>query len=115
MTFEVPESVLAKTTKCEHGHSCLEPDQRGDKPMCEMDRAYGENLLSVIPHVDKPCPYRVFFGYGFICACPTYSAIHIKDSDGNGSKRRPKPRPKDGALLLPPRGGLRCAPSEKAR
>ena len=30
-------------------------------------------------------------------------------------KRRPIPRPKDGALLLPPKGGLRCAPSEKAR
>lgn len=86
MTFEVPADILAKTIKCERDHSCAEPGQPGGKPLCEMDTAYGENLLMVTSSISKPCPYRVFFGYGYICACPTHSAIHNKSSDKDGDK-----------------------------
>jgi len=78
MASDVPEDIIAKTTQCEHGHSCLDAGQDGDKPLCEMDRSYGENLLSAKKCTNRPCPYRVFFGYGYICACPIHGAISSK-------------------------------------
>lgn len=76
MTLRVPDDVLAKTTKCEHDHSCIEMGQSGERPLCKMDRSYGKDLMSVIPNADdEPCAYRVFFGYGHICACPLHGAI----------------------------------------
>ena len=75
MHYKVPEEILEKTTKCAHDHSCVKSGQLRDKPLCKMDGSYGENLLSFTPDLNKQCPYRVHFGYGYICACPTHGAI----------------------------------------
>ncbi len=75
MQQTVPEDVLQNTTKCEWGHSCLESGQLETRPMCTVNRVFGENLMFIESPVLNLCPYRLSFGFGYICTCPTHFAL----------------------------------------
>ena len=78
MKFTVSEQVLKETTMCETNFSCLESGQCGDKPMCEVAYANGQNLLFLKTKDSFNCLYRVPFGYSQVCRCPARFAIHKK-------------------------------------
>ena len=75
MSIKVPEQVLKNTTKCRHEFSCLDPDKCYRKKMCEVDQIDGKNVLLLKDKNTKDCPYRLSFGNGQICVCPTHYAI----------------------------------------
>jgi hypothetical protein len=75
MKYQVPDSVIKQTTKCEHNFSCLETGKCGDKPMCKVDYADGDNVTFLQDKEDAFCSYRVPFGFSQVCTCPTHYAI----------------------------------------
>jgi len=73
MCMDIPEEVLQKTTRCEHGFSCL---TKGECDGCKVERVLTENMLMLSMNGHIQCPYSMCFGYGFICTCPTHYALH---------------------------------------
>jgi hypothetical protein len=73
MNVEIPREVLSATTLCSKGFACLtrpvetvgklSSDVRGDILFVDCDRTVN-------------CDYRVRFGYGQFCTCPTRRAIY---------------------------------------
>jgi len=76
MSFIVPENVLLASLKCTDNYSCLEPHRNGDKPICTVDYAFGENLMFIEALNPEHCPYRISFGQTHICSCPLHYFIH---------------------------------------
>lgn len=69
---EVPKSVLDETTKCPHDFRCLRTGQFGPEGKCEVESRDGKNIL-FLTHCDQfACPYRLSFGMGQLCTCPTH-------------------------------------------
>ena len=75
MTVKVPDDVLKMTTKCPHTFSCLTPGQCGEHKMCEVEHINGIDLMFLKDTQQANCPYRLTYGYGQICTCPTHYAI----------------------------------------
>ncbi len=75
MSTSVSKQVLEKTSKCIHGFSCLESGCCGTRPLCEIDHANGEDVLFLKAKDLISCPYRVTFGHGQLCTCPTRFAL----------------------------------------
>ena len=74
--LKVAPEVTEKTTECRNGFSCLETGHCGSNPMCEVETAYGENVLCVRA-VDWPsCPYHLDFGGARFCVCLVRCEIH---------------------------------------
>ena len=76
MKLEVPDSVLEETTKCPHNFACLSSGQCGDLDKCKVEEADGKNMLFLASKEYMSCPYRIHFGYGLLCRCPTHFAIY---------------------------------------
>jgi hypothetical protein len=74
--FEVAAQILEQTTKCRHDFSCLRSGQCGDKPMCGVETAHGEDVLCVSAADWLSCPYHQDFGGAKYCVCPVRCAIH---------------------------------------
>ena len=70
------KKAISKTRHCRSGIRCLEPN--GTHPRCSVDYAFGTNLMFVNSPSDTTCPYRMRFGDGYICDCPTHYAIESK-------------------------------------
>ena len=81
MKTRIPDSVLAKTTKCPNDFSCLETGRCGDPSLCEVDYADGINILFLIPREWVNCPYRITFAARQVCRCPTNFVIHQERRD----------------------------------
>ena len=75
MKHTVSDLVLRETQKCPHDFACLEAEMSGNKPMCEVKYANGKNVLFLNAKESVSCPYRLPFGYGQVCQCPTHFAI----------------------------------------
>lgn len=81
--FHVPDEVLQKTTKCMNGFSCLATGQCNDPIRCSVEKVIGENIIFIKTSDDAyMCPYRVTFGYGKVCRCPTHFALHQQRNRG---------------------------------
>jgi len=76
MQFIVPEHVLLTSLKCTDNYYCLAPHRNGNKPMCKVEYAFGENLMFIEALNSEHCPYRISFGHTHICACPLHYFIH---------------------------------------
>jgi hypothetical protein len=70
MTFEMPEDIL-KATQCMNGFACL---SEGWKP-CGIVKGIIANKILALDMDDqmsaRSCEYRVPFGGGTFCTCPT--------------------------------------------
>ncbi|MCE5211906.1 MAG: hypothetical protein LLG40_10165 [Deltaproteobacteria bacterium] len=40
--------------------------------MCETEKAHVENILFLVSREQIECPYRLSFGQGQVCLCPTH-------------------------------------------
>ena len=67
------KKAISKTKECRSGFSCLEP--KANHPHCSVDYPFGKNLMFVNSPSDATCPYRMRFGNGYICDCPTHYAL----------------------------------------
>ena len=74
--FDVSAAILKQTTKCSHNFSCLKNGQCGDSQMCDVETAYGDNVLCVRAADWLQCPYHLDFGGARYCVCPVRCAIH---------------------------------------
>ena len=72
MDVNVPEAVLSETKRCQHNFSCLETEKCGGKVMCDVKRVHKENILYWVSKEQINCPYRISFGEGQMCLCPTH-------------------------------------------
>lgn len=70
------KQAIAETRQCRSGFRCLEPDAAN--PKCFVDYAFGKNIMFVNSPSDVNCPYRMRFGDGSVCDCPTHFAIQAQ-------------------------------------
>ena len=75
MTYTISDQALSKTNRCPYDFACLNPASLGDKPMCEVRDADGQDILFLKTKEAATCPYRLPFGYEQVCSCPTHYAI----------------------------------------
>ncbi len=75
MKWTVGPSVVAEAGRCLHAHSCLERGACGDKPLCDVLYADGENILFLCTEENRSCPYRLFYAGHEVCTCPVRFAI----------------------------------------
>jgi len=76
MALSVPDDVVQETTKCPHEFSCLSTGQCGHADKCEVQSADGKNVLFLASEEQRACPYRIPFGRGQLCTCPTRYFIY---------------------------------------
>lgn len=70
MKYEIPEDILNKTTRCINDFSCLSEGWKH----CGVVKGLIEGkilALDVDQKSERACNYRVFFGGGAFCTCPT--------------------------------------------
>jgi hypothetical protein len=74
MKIEIPEDILNKTIRCENEFECL---SEGWKPCGTVIRSIEAKLLYLDADLitARFCHYRVLYGGGSYCTCPT--AIEI--------------------------------------
>ena len=76
MSIIVPKEILDRTTKCPHAFSCLDSGKCGEREMCIVDQADGEDVLLLKSKEAASCTYRIPFGVGQLCTCPTHFYIN---------------------------------------
>lgn len=76
MNDSVPAACISKANKCTHGHSCLETRKCGDRDLCEVKYADGQDVLFLCDIAHAECPYRVSFAEGYMCRCPVHYWLH---------------------------------------
>jgi hypothetical protein len=72
--FEIPEDILKKATRCINDFACLSEQWNH----CGAIKGLIEGKLlsfNVNQMTVRPCNYRVFFGGGTFCTCPTAIAV----------------------------------------
>jgi hypothetical protein len=94
MSISLHKEILDRTTKCPHAFSCLDSGKCGEREMCEVNFAGGENVLFLKWKEASSCPYRMSFGYGQICTCPTHFAIVGRYNFPEFAKPKPNPNVK---------------------
>jgi len=72
----VSEETIEETKKCDKDFSCLE-GQRED--LCTVEQCVN-GKVHFIECLDRSngCPYKISFGYSFICHCPTRKELYNK-------------------------------------
>ena len=74
MKFKLNDEIIGRADKCRENLSCL----NGDKScLCEVEHMIDETLLSIKPPTNKPCAYRILYGYSsHYCFCPIRKEIY---------------------------------------
>jgi len=75
MKIEVNETVINRTTHCDHDFLCL---SNGWKQCGTVKALIADKLLYVQPDPgqQRTCSYRVLFGGGCYCTCPARIEIY---------------------------------------
>lgn len=74
--FEIEEKFLMETTKCSYGFECLENENH----VC-LSAKVALCIGGKVHFIDCPekfCKYKMDFGNGRICSCPTRKEIYNK-------------------------------------
>ena len=78
MKFNISIKVLQETTKCPNNFSCLISGQIENSVGCKVQWAGSYNVLFLQSKEPLTCSYKLPFGEGQICKCPTRFAIYKK-------------------------------------
>ena len=73
--FNVDSSYL-NLTNCDHNYSCLTEKKCGNRDMCDVHFASIEFILVLHNKEDAKCKFRMNFGDGKVCKCPTHYGIY---------------------------------------
>ena|GEM_PF-707186 len=71
--IEIPSEVIAETTKCQKGFTCL---SQPVEAVCKVESCVNGKFHFVRCATIQYCAYQRGFGYGYYCACPTRKAIY---------------------------------------
>jgi len=74
MSF-VNEETIKRTVKCQFDFACLRDN---DFPKCVADYSVKNNGVFIKQVMEERCPYKITFGYSYICNCPTRYEIYDK-------------------------------------
>ena len=78
--LEISDSVIEKTTKCEHDFSCLS----GDKTcLCEIDDSGKTAAVQIKPKHDLSCHYCFSFNISRYCCAAPLETKSIKNTKSN--------------------------------
>lgn len=80
MGLAVSQEILDRTTKCTKGFTCLDTGNGGNRGLCEVAYEAGREVLFLKSKESLNCPYRLPFGLGQICTCPTRYALEVNSS-----------------------------------
>lgn len=75
MIFNVDDSIIRKTTRCEKHLSCMSETRT---ELCKITRNVEDKVYFVKCEENESCSYRLSFGDSFICNCPVRKAIYNK-------------------------------------
>jgi len=73
--IKIDTNILNQTTQCRDNLSCLS----GKKDcLCEVEKHMKSNTNAVFiqQQEGKACNYKMDFGYGWICNCPTRKTLY---------------------------------------
>lgn len=68
MDYKISDEALHKTKKCPLKMQCLTESNR---PKCKAKGLIKGCCVFIRTSGSNPCPYKISFGYGYICNCPT--------------------------------------------
>ena len=74
--MEINKKTINETIHCENNFECLE-NENYPCLLMKVENCIGEKLL-FINCTKITCHYKVNFGYGVICKCPTRIEIYKK-------------------------------------
>ena len=74
MSYEIPIDIVNQATKCPKDLSCL---NNGKQIVCPPINNIAGEILFIKTHTRRSvCPYKMSFGYSFICHCPVRKEIY---------------------------------------
>ena len=78
MKFKVPEKIVQSATRCDYNKSCLETNQCGDRPRCEVAKTLEGKFSFLSSEKSINCNCYIIFGGSPLCMCPvrTYICEH---------------------------------------
>ncbi len=79
MLFQISDEARRQATECASALLCLAGSKSpmcGEKsPICHVDRAI-EGFGLFVRTTKHACPYKISFGYSYICRCPVRYEIY---------------------------------------
>lgn len=75
MGLQISDEILTKTSQCPYDFVCLTGDQY---PKCPVENLIGETSLFIKSVKVDHEPYKMSFGNGHLCTCPTRKEIYKK-------------------------------------
>jgi len=70
------DAYFLNITTCEHDYSCLTTGKCGNRNICDVRFSAGEYVLFINNIEQTTCNFRMTYGYGHICTCPTRYGIY---------------------------------------
>lgn len=67
MILQVSDKAREETTKCPFSFQCLQDEKRC---MCVIERCLEGNGCFLETVKPQDCPYKMSFGYSYMCHCP---------------------------------------------
>ena len=75
MNIEIDEGVVRATTRCNDHFSCLSGDLAR---LCKVEDCVSDAVYFVKCVEETDCNYKVPFGDGQVCTCPTRKEIYFR-------------------------------------
>jgi len=72
--YKIEKRIVDEAVKCEKEFQCLSGDE---ECLCPVEDEIEGNILFV-QSLNVSCPYRISFGYSFICTCPVRKYLFIR-------------------------------------
>ena len=73
MAFKISDETLKQTTECIFSFQCLNEETRN---ICTIDRCFAGNSCFLETVRPVSCPYKMTFGYSYMCCCPTRAELY---------------------------------------
>lgn len=73
--YMVEKRIIDEAIKCDREFQCLSGNE---ECLCPVEDTIEENILFIHSPKGNFCPYRMSFGYSFICGCPVRKYLFLK-------------------------------------
>ena len=71
--IKIDKAVLHRTTNCKHDFRCLSGKK---KRLCKVTGSVGFDIKIIKPKAEIDCKYRLTYGNGSLCVCPTRNDLY---------------------------------------
>jgi hypothetical protein len=73
IALNISDKTQNQTTKCIFNFQCLNEETRD---VCKIDRCLVGNSCFLETVKPIACPYKMIFGYSYMCCCPTRAELY---------------------------------------